>query len=198
MKIVLGISGASGSIYAERLLKAIIEFEIETYCIISPSAIKVFQEERNISVQSPEQFIDYIVHKYHLTNNHKISIRHFHNIGCDIASGSNEWEAMLVVPCSMKTLASIKSGFSDNLITRSADVSLKEKRKLILMPRETPYSSIHLENMLALSNMGVFIVPASPGFYQNPQSLEDLADFMVSRVLTIIGIFNQLFEKWKG
>ena len=198
MKIVLGIAGASGSIYAERFLKALIEFNIETYCIISPSAIKVFQEERKLPVNNPEEVIDYIINLYKLEKKPNIHLRNFKNIGCDIASGSNPWEAMVVIPCSMKTLASINHGISDNLIARVADVSLKERRKLILVPRETPYSSIHLKNMLELSNMGTYILPASPGFYQNPKTLEDLADFIVGRVFNTIGINNNLFEKWKS
>ena len=113
-----------------------------------------------------------------------------------IASGSYRFDAMIVVPCSMKTLAAIACGLSDNLLLRAADVSLKERRKLVLVPRETPYSSIHLRNMLTLSEMGVEIVPASPGFYHKPRTIEQLVDMFVMRLCDRLGIEAELSRRW--
>ena len=196
MKIVLGIAGASGSIYPARFLKKLLELEGETFLIISPASIRIFREEYETNVNSTKDILDFIINKWNINVINKVSIRPFGDIGADIASGSNTWDAMVVLPCSMKTIASINAGLTENLIERCADVTLKERRRLILSPRETPYNQIHLKNMLSLDQAGAIILPASPGFYQIPKSLDDLGDFIASRVLNLLGIDNNLYKKW--
>ncbi len=196
MKIVLGIAGASGSIYPARFLKKLLEIEGETFLIISPASIRIFREEYSTKVNSPSDILNYIIERWKVEVKNKVQIRPFGDIGADIASGSNTWSSMVVVPCSMKTIASINAGLTENLIERCADVTLKERRRLILVPRETPYNQIHLKNMLSLDQAGAIILPASPGFYQLPQTLDDLGDFIAARVFNLIGIETNLYKKW--
>ncbi len=197
MKLILGIAGASGSIYAARFIRAIAEVPGETYTIISPPAIRVFREEFQTKVARPEEVVEYSLHRWGALNlKNQFFYRSHSDIGADIASGSNPWDAMVVVPSSMKTIASVRAGLAENLIERCADVSLKERRRLIFVPRETPYNRIHLENMLALDQAGAIILPASPGFYQNPQTIEDLGDFIAGRILNLLGVDQKLFPKW--
>ncbi|PJZ68549.1 3-octaprenyl-4-hydroxybenzoate carboxy-lyase [Leptospira perolatii] len=198
LKLVVGIAGASGSIYAARFLKALLGLDGESWLVVSPAALRVFNEEYQTSVNSPEELLDFIRQKWKQKERHSFHFRKFEDIGADIASGSNTWNAMVVVPCSMKTIASINSGITDNLIERAADVSLKEKRRLILVPRETPYNRIHLRNMLELHDAGATLLPASPGFYQNPNSLDDLGDFIATRIFRLIGIEIDLYPRWKS
>lgn len=196
MRLVLAVAGASGSIYAARLLKAILPTEGETFFIMSPTSIRIFREEYECDVETPQDVLNYVQQKWNLETKHTILHRNFHDVGADIASGSNVWDAMVVIPTSMKTIASINAGLTENLIERAADVTLKERRPLILVPRETPYNRIHLRNMLELSDAGATIFPASPGFYQNPKTLDDLGDFMASRVLQHIGWQDPLYPRW--
>lgn len=184
MKIVVGISGASGSIYAISLLKALKELNIETHLVVSTMGEYVTEHETGMTLEDLKAMATY-----------------FHdnkNFAAPIASGSFQVDGMVVLPCSMKTLASVANGFSDNLLSRACDVSLKEERKLILVPRETPLSTIHLENMLKLSKMGVTIFPPSPGFYNHPESLEDIVINMTGRILDMLKIDNNLVNRWKG
>lgn len=196
MKIVLAVAGASGSIYAARFLKKLLELDGETFLIISPASIRIFREEYETNVNSAKEILDYIVNKWNINVKNTINIRPFGDIGADIASGSNIWEGMVVVPCSMKTIASINAGLTENLIERCADVTLKERRRLILVPRETPYNQIHLKNMLSLDMAGAIILPASPGFYQLPQTLDDLGDFIAARIFNLLGVDTNLYTKW--
>lgn len=184
MKVVVGISGGSGAIYAVSLLKALKEMNIETHLVVSTMGEYVTEHECGISLEEL-----------------KGMATHFHdnkNFAAPIASGSFKVDSMVVIPCSMKTLAGIASGFSDGLLTRACDVTIKEQRKLILVPRETPLSPIHLENMLKLSKMGVSIVPPTPGFYNHPETLEDIVLNMTGRILDMMGIDNALVNRWKG
>lgn len=196
MKLVLGISGASGSIYPARFLKALLEIPGETYLIVSPAAIRIFREEYECKVQSPNDILDFVVNRWKVSVAHTIHHRAYKDIGADIASGSNYWDGMLILPSSMKTIASIHAGLAENLIERCADVTLKERRKLILVPRETPYNQIHLRNMYELDKMGAIILPASPAFYQIPKTLDDLGDFIAGRIFQLFGIQVNLFRKW--
>ncbi|RHX93611.1 3-octaprenyl-4-hydroxybenzoate carboxy-lyase [Leptospira yasudae] len=197
MKLVLGMAGASGSIYAERFIKALFTIEGTTFFICSPASLRVFREEMECKVSSPEEILDFIASKYKLqTSSQKFEIRNFSDIGADIASGSNPWKAMAILPCSMKTIASINAGLTENLIERAADVTLKERRTLVLVPREAPYNRIHLKNMLELHDAGGTILPASPGFYQMPKSLEDLGDFIAERVFRLLGMELDLYPRW--
>lgn len=198
MKLVFGMAGASGSIYGARFLRAISQIPGETYVIISPPAIRVFRDEFHTKVTHPKDVVHFCLEKWGLPNvQNKFHYRSHSDIGADIASGSNIWDGMVVVPCSMKTVASIRAGLAENLIERCADVSLKERRRLILVPRETPYNRIHLENMLALDQAGAILLPASPGFYHQPKNLEDLADFIVGRIFNLLHLDQELFPKWK-
>ncbi|MBP9164056.1 MAG: UbiX family flavin prenyltransferase [Leptospiraceae bacterium] len=199
MKLVLGIAGASGSIYPARFIKKLLELQGETFLIVSPASIRIFREEYETNVNTPQEILDFIVNKWQITNiQNKIHFRPFADIGADIASGSNTWEATVILPCSMKTIASINAGLTENLIERCADVTLKERRRLIVVPRETPYNQIHLRNMLSLDQAGAIILPASPGFYQIPRTIDDLGDFIAGRIFNLLGVDAGLFPKWIG
>ena len=199
MKLVLGIAGASGSIYPARFIKKLLELQGETFLIVSPASIRIFREEYETNVNTPQEILDFIVNKWQITNiQNKIHFRSFADIGADIASGSNTWEATVILTCSMKTIASINAGLTENLIERCADVTLKERRRLIVVPRETPYNQIHLRNMLSLDQAGAIILPASPGFYQIPRTIDDLADFIAGRIFNLLGVDAGLFPKWIG
>ncbi len=199
MKLIVGIAGASGSIYAASFLRALMQMEGETFVIASPASIRIFSEEFETNIKSANEILEFISERWKITKIiNKMEERPFHDIGSDIASGSNLWDGMVVIPSSMKTIASINSGITENLIERCADVTLKERRKLIVVPRETPYNRIHLRNMLSLDEAGGIIVPASPAFYQMPKTLDDIADFISGRIFNILGIENALFPKWTG
>ncbi|WP_456372151.1 UbiX family flavin prenyltransferase [Methanocaldococcus sp.] len=181
MKIIVCITGASGVIYAKRLLE-VLKDKVEVDLIISKSAKKIIREELNIDWK---ELIKFATNYYE--NDDFFS---------PIASGSNKFDAVIVIPCSMKTLSAIANGYSSNLIVRVCDIALKERRKLIIMPREMPLNSIHLENMLKLSNLGAVIMPPIPAFYHKPKTVDDIIDFVVGRVLDILGIENNLFKRW--
>ncbi len=184
MRVIVGVSGGSGSIYAISLLKALKELNIETHLVITAMGEYVVNHECGINLEELKSIATY-----------------FHdnkNFAAPIASGSFKVDSMVVLPCSMKTLSSIANGFSDCLLTRACDVTLKEGRKLILVPRETPLSAIHLENMLKLSRLGVTIFPPIPGFYNHPETVEDIVLNMTGRILDIMGIDNNLVVRWKG
>lgn len=184
MKIVVGISGGSGSVYALSLLKALKEMGVESHLVVSSMGEYVTEHETGIGLKELKSMADY----YHDNK----------NFAASIASGSFKVDGMVVVPCSMKTLASVANGFSDNLLTRACDVTIKEGRRLVLVPRETPLSPIHLENMLKLAKMGVVIFPPSPGFYNHPENLEDIIINMTGRILDSLGLDNNLVSRWKG
>lgn len=188
-KIVVGITGASGSIYAKRLIEVLVKEGIQTNVVSTEKGKQVFKYELSISL---EDWIE------ELSINHKnIKFEDNNNLFSGIASGSNKYDAVIILPCSMGTLAEISHGLSKNLLCRCADVALKEGRKLILVPRETPLNTIHLENMYRLSKMGVGIIPAMPGFYHHPQSIEEIVDFLIGKILDYLNIDNNLFKKWE-
>jgi 4-hydroxy-3-polyprenylbenzoate decarboxylase len=189
---IVAITGASGSVYGMRLLQALTEAEIPVELVISDTAKIVMKEESVLIPDSLRGVFD------HSTEVSGIHWNDFHDFTAAIASGSYPTEGMVVIPCSMGTLGAIASGLSQNLIHRAADCTIKEGRKLILVPRETPLSAIHLENMLKLSRLGVRIVPAMPAFYSGQQTLEDLVDFMVGKTLDQMGIPHALYPRWIG
>ena len=199
-KFVIGISGASGAFYACHLLRALaVLVPGRSSLIVSPAALRVYRQEKNSKAQSPESYLQEVLHDIDPKSyRHSFQIEDHQDIGAQAASGSSYSEGMVIVPCSMKTLAAIACAYTSNLIERAADVCLKERRRLILVPRETPYSQIHLENMLKITQAGGIILPASPGFYQRPQNLDDLGRFIAGRVLSLLQIEHQLFESWKG
>ncbi|SHE62865.1 4-hydroxy-3-polyprenylbenzoate decarboxylase [Desulfofundulus australicus DSM 11792] len=182
MRIVVGITGASGAIYGITLLEQLKFLGIETHLILSPWAAKTIALETR---WTPEEVMALASHSYTASD-----------LSAPLASGSFLHRGMVIAPCSMKTLASIAWGYSDNLITRAADVTIKEKRPLILLTRETPLNAIHLENMLKLARLGVFIMPPVPSFYQHPQTIEELILQTTGRVLDLLGIENNLVKRW--
>jgi 4-hydroxy-3-polyprenylbenzoate decarboxylase len=184
MKIVVGISGGSGSIYAISLLKALKELNIETHLVVSGMGEYVTEHECGVNLEELKSLATY----YHDNK----------NFAAPIASGSFKVDKMIVLPCSMKTLSAIANGYSDSLLSRACDVTIKEGRKLILVPRETPLSPIHLENMLKLSKLGITIFPPSPGFYNHPQTIEDMVLNMTGRLLDMMDIENNLVNRWEG
>lgn len=188
-KIVVGITGASGSIYAIRLIEELLKKEIFVHIICTDTGKKVMKYETSIDI---EEWIIDLKEKY----NH-VKLEDINNLFSGVASGSYKFDAMIILPCSMGTLAEISMGLAKNLLCRAADVCLKENRKLIIVPRETPLNAIHLENMLKLSRLGVTILPAVPGFYHKPQSIDDLINFVVGKILDSLSIENTLFTKWE-
>lgn len=184
MRIIIGITGASGSVYALRLIEVLKNKQYEVHAVVSHSGWEVLDYELGITKEILRQKVDVL---------HEVN-----NIGASIASGSFKNHAMIVVPCSMKTLACIANGISDNLLTRAADVTLKEGRPLIIVPRETPLNVIHLENMLRLAKAGAKIIPACPAFYHKPNTIEDLVDMLVGKICDSISIEHELFRRWEG
>lgn len=182
MQIVVGISGASGVIYGVEFLRACRELGIQTHLVMSKWAGNNVQVETDISIPD-------------IVN---LSTHHYNNssLGAVISSGSFSHQGMIVIPCSMKTLAAIACGYSDTLLTRAADVTLKEKRKLVLVVRETPLNPIHLENMLKLSRIGAVIMPPVPAMYSRPKSVHDLIMHTVGRALDQFGIKNDITFRW--
>lgn len=197
-RIVVAITGASGAIYAVRLIKAGLEAGAQIDLIISDYGKRLLIEECdwNIKAGSIESWLD---ERYGAAERPgRVVLHNAHDLGAGIASGSQGWDGMIVVPCSMKTLSGIAHGTSSNLIERSADVTLKERRPLVLVPRETPLNLIHLENMTRAARAGAALVPAMPAYYYNPQTFDELADFIADRALRLVGIRPNLFPAWKG
>jgi len=194
----VAITGASGSIYGVRVIKALLKANARVMVILSDSGLCVLDHE--MGYKKTDSFIDFLIscgiEIKQGTEPDKLEIFFQDEISASPASGSFVHSGMVVVPCSMKTLAGVAAGFADNLITRSADVSLKERRPLILVPRETPYSLIHLENMTKASRAGAVILPPNPSFYTFPKTIEDLVDTIVARILDHLEIPHDLLSRW--
>ena len=203
LPITIAISGASGTIYGIRTLQFLLENNYKVELIISESATKVAKEETNLTLStSPELLKEQVLSYLEKNSNKKIqsallNVWAHNDIGASISSGSYRTLGMIIIPASMGTIGAIASGTSDNLITRAADVCLKERRKLVLVPREMPLNTIHLENLLKLSQIGAIIAPASPAFYHNPKELINSIDFVVGKVLDLFGIEHSMFKRWK-
>ena len=194
--ICLAFTGASGLPYGVRLLECLLAAGCRVWLVYSKAAQIVARQELDWHLSGQSAQVE-----DELSARFSVEPGHLKVFGRDAwfsppASGSNPPDAMVVCPCSMSTLAAIAAGLSDNLIGRAADVVIKEQRKLILVPRETPLSPIHLENMLKLSRMGVCVLPPSPGFYHHPQSVADLVDFVVARILDQLGVSHTLMMRW--
>ncbi len=193
---IVSISGASGSIYGIRLTEELLKSSDAVYICISRQAFSIIKMETGIDWSGKsESAITKTIQKHYSST--KIRYLSEDNLAAPISSGSFRTGAMFVVPCSMKTLSGIANGYANNLIERSADVALKEGKKLILSPREMPLNAIHLENMLKLARIGVVIAPPIPAFYQNPKSKEDIVDFVVGKLLDSAGIDHALFKRWE-
>ncbi len=193
-RLIVGITGASAGVYAIRLLEVLAEHEaIEVHLTISASGARALSEELQIEIDLNNFELESLIG----VSSPRVIYHHESDIAAPIASGSFRTEGMIVVPCSMGSIASIAGGISRNLIQRAADVCIKERRKLVLVPRETPLSSIHLENMLKLSHIGVCVLPAMPGFYHFPKNVDDLLNFVVTKILDQFGIDTKLIQRWK-
>jgi len=194
--ITLAITGASGSAYALRLIECLVAANHQIYLLYSSAARVVFDTEVNLKVPgAPDAASAFFTEKYKAKDG-QITVFGKEQWFSPVASGSAAPKKMVVCPCSTGTLAAISQGMSDNLIERAADVVIKERGQLIMVPRETPFSTIHLQNMLTLSQQGVTIMPAAPGFYHNPESIDDLIDFMVGRILDHLDISQDIMPRW--
>lgn len=182
MRIIVGISGATGSLYAVRLLEVLKRLNVEVHLVCSHWAIRNLPHETDITLDAIRALAS--------------SCYGNDELGAPISSGSFLTDGMVVVPCSMKSLSAIAHGYSDSLIARAADVMLKERRRLVLVPRETPLSTIHLHNMLILSQAGATIMPPMPAFYNRPQTIDDIINHTVARILDQFGLETNLIKRW--
>jgi 4-hydroxy-3-polyprenylbenzoate decarboxylase len=197
--LILGVSGASGLIYAVRMLKFLLEAEYSIELVASKSTYMVWQAEQNIRMPlEGEQQERFWRQQAGGVQGGKLRCHPWGDVGANIASGSFRTLGMVVIPCSMSTVAKLAAGLSSDLLERAADVQLKEGRKLVIVPRETPFSLIHLRNLTTLAEAGARIVPAIPAWYHHPQTIEDLVDFVVARVLDQFEIDCVPLNRWKG
>ena len=182
-RLIVGITGASGSIYAVRLIDVLRQRGIEVHAVITESGLRVLDYECGMSQEMLAQRVHVLYPNA--------------DVGAAIASGSFRMDGMVILPCSMKTAGALAHGVTDDLLTRAADVTLKEGRRLLLVPRETPMHEIHLENLLRLARAGAVVMPAAPGFYHRPETLDDLVNMMVGKILDRLGIEAELFTRWR-
>jgi len=182
--IVVAITGASGVVYGKRLIEVLKDLGKDTAVVVSDPAKIILEYELGIKEDEIKKNATEYYHPKDLTSS--------------INSGSFQFESMVIIPCTMKTLSAIANGYANNAVTRAADVTLKERRKLVIVPRETPLRSVHLENMLKISKEGGIILPAMPGFYHTPPNIDGLVDFIVGKILDVLGVENNLFQRWTG
>jgi 4-hydroxy-3-polyprenylbenzoate decarboxylase len=194
--VAVALTGASGMPYGFRLVESLIRAKARVYLIYSQAAHVVAKQEMGIVLPPRASDAERMFSERYAAERGQLRVFGREDWFAPVASGSNPPEAMVICPCTMGTLAAVAAGLSDNLIERAADVALKEGRKLILVPRETPFSSLHLANMLRLSRAGAVILPANPGFYHGPKRVEDLVDFIVARILDHLGIKHDLMQRW--
>jgi len=184
-RIIVGVSGASGVIYGVRLLEVMKKLGIETHLIMTPASKITIASETDYSPAEVERLAS--------------KVYRINDIAATLSSGSFPVDAMVIIPCSMHTLGAMASGFADNLLVRAAEVTMKERRPLIVVPRETPMTLIHLENMVKVARAGAIVVPAMPAFYQRPKTIDELIDHLVGKVLDLLGIEeHNLFKRWSG
>ena len=195
--IVLGVTGASGAIYSRRLLHVLLDSNCDVHLSVSPSGKAVFEQELNESLDlddfSAEQFLGTAT-----PLPGRLTYHHYKNLMAPIASGSFLTSAMVICPCSGSTLSAVTHAMGDNLIHRAAEVHLKEQRKLVVVPRESPLSLPQLKNMQAIHEAGAVVLPASPGFYHNAETIDDLVNFVVARICDQLNITNELVCRWGG
>jgi 4-hydroxy-3-polyprenylbenzoate decarboxylase len=197
-QLALGVTGASGAIYALRTMAALLAVGCQLEIVFSEYGRRLLMDELGEDAKV-ERLGDLLAARYGPdVQRGSFAVRSNRDLGAALASGSHRSEAMVIVPCSMKTLAGVAHGLSRNLIERAADVMLKERRRLVLVPRETPMSLPELRNMVAAAEAGAMILPAMPAFYQKPNTIDDLADFIAGKILNALGFDQQLFAPWKG
>jgi 4-hydroxy-3-polyprenylbenzoate decarboxylase len=192
----VAITGASGAPYGLKLLQELVRKGHSVNLCISGEGKSILHDETGTLLKGSETDIQYAIEKALGAKQGQVRYFDEDHLYAPIASGSAPVDAMVMIPCSMKALAAVANGFASNLIERAADVTIKERRKLILVPRETPLSAIHLRNMLTLAELGCHIIPAMPAFYHHPKKIQDLVDFIVGRVLDAMGIENDLSPRW--
>ena len=197
---IVAVTGASGAIYSRNMLLALNNLGHDVFLTVTEPGFEVLRAELSWDLPGfgdpgfNETFKSYLCWQA----GSRLEYFDYRDVGARIASGSAKTDGMIVVPCTMSTLSGIAVGASRNLVERAADIMLKEHRPLILVPRETPFNQVHLKNMLELARMGVHIVPAAPAFYHKPQTIDDLANFVVGKVLDLLGIEHNLFQRWEG
>ena len=194
--ITVALTGASGLPYGLRLVESLIRAKARVYLLYSQAAHVVAKQELGIVLPPRAADAERMFGERYSAKRGQLRVFGREDWFAPVASGSNPPEAMVICPCTMGTLAAIAAGLSDNLIERAADVALKEGRKLVLVPRETPFSALHLENMLRLARAGAVILPANPGFYHKPKRIEELVDFVVARILDHLGVKHDLMRRW--
>lgn len=195
-KIIVGITGATGALIGQRLVQALLDGGVEVHAVVSPSGAAVFEEELGVKLgKTPGEIAKNFTKQYGKKG--LLLTAAADDFAARVSSGSARFDGMVIAPCSMSTVAAIACGITMNLIHRAASVSVKEKRPLILVPRESPLSPIHLKNLLYLSEIGVHVVPATTAFYHKPTSIEALVDFTVGRVLDLLKIEHTLFKRWR-
>jgi 4-hydroxy-3-polyprenylbenzoate decarboxylase len=196
--VAIAVTGASGALYATRTIAALLAHDVDVELIVSDYGRRLLRDELGEGA-SIERLIPFLTETYGSVVSRGTLVTHSNrDLGATLASGSHLCSGMAVVPCSMKTLAGIAHGLSRNLIERAADVMLKERRRLVIVPRETPMSLPQLRNMVLCAEAGATILPAMPAFYQLPKTLEDLADFMAGKILSALGIQHELYPRWTG
>jgi flavin prenyltransferase len=196
--VAIAVTGASGAIYATRTIAALLSLGVHVELVISDYGRRLLHDELGEKA-SVEQLMPFLAGKYGDTvHAGRVTVHSNRDMGATIASGSHGCTGMAIVPCSMKTLAGVAHGLSRNLVERAADVMLKEKRRLVIVPRETPMSLPQLKNMVLCAEAGAMILPAMPAFYQLPKSLDDLADFMAGKILASLGFEHDLYPEWTG
>ena len=196
--IALAITGASGAIYATRTLAALLQRGCHVELIVSDYGRRLLRDELG-DAASVDKLLDFLIARYGESVRAGTYTLHSNkDLGAKIASGSQDCEAMAIVPCSMKTLAGVAHGLSRNLVERAADVMLKERRTLVIVPRETPMSLPQLRNMVLCAEAGAMVMPAMPAFYQMPATLDDLADFLAGKIISALGFTQDLYPSWKG
>ena len=197
-KIAVAITGASGAIYAVRTLAELLARDVHVELVISDYGRRLLRDELG-DAATVAKLMPYLSSKYGAgVGAGSIVLHSNRDLGATIASGSHGCRGMAIVPCSMKTLAGVAHGLSRNLVERAADVMLKEQRRLVIVPRETPMSLPQLKNMVLCAEAGAMILPAMPAFYQMPKTLDDLADFMAGKILSALGLRHQLYPEWAG
>jgi 4-hydroxy-3-polyprenylbenzoate decarboxylase len=194
--VTVALTGASGMPYGMRLLECLLAADVRVYLLYSQVAQIVARQEMDLMLPARAREVeDFFSRRYGASKN-QLRVFGREEWFAPVASGSNPADAMVICPCTMGTLSAVACGLADNLIERAADVMLKERRQLVLVPRETPLSAIHLENMLRLARAGAVILPANPGFYHHPAKVDDLVDFVVARVLDQLSVPHQLIARW--
>ena len=196
-RVAVGITGASGALYAVRTLAALLAAGVRVDLVVSEFGRRLLTDELG-SEAAVDRLGSYLTTRYGVAVADALVVHRNRDLGATIASGTSPCDAMVIVPCSMKTLAGVAHGLSRNLIERAADVALKERRPLIIVPRETPMSLPQLRNMVLCAEAGAHLLPAMPAFYQRPATLDDLADFMAGKIVACLGLDHDLFPAWTG